>query len=93
MNVSDYIVLACGLWIVIGLVVAFVADSFAGGKRTLVYNLVIGLVGSIFGGYFSAVMIGDSTQGQFIISILCSVFLSIAAVYIFNRMIFRKPKD
>ena len=92
MTVSDYIVLACGLWIVIGLIVAFVADSLAGGKRTLIYNVILGLAGSIFGGYFSSVMVGDATKGQFIISVLCSAFLSIATVYIFNWMIRKKGK-
>ena len=90
MSVANYIVLASGLWIVIGLVVAFVADSFAGGRRTLIYNLVIGLIGSIFGGYFSAEMVGEGTPGQFIISVLCSAFLSTAAVYIFNQMILKR---
>lgn len=92
MNVTDYVVLAVALWVAVGLVVACVADSLMGGRRTIVYDVILGLVASLFGGYFSSAMMGDATKGQLIVSVLCAAFLSGAAVYIFNRIILRENR-
>lgn len=75
------------LWIAVGIVVALVSAGYVGGRRRLGYDLFVGVVSSIGGGWCSSVIYGDATKGQLIVSVLCAVFASVLCVYILNRLV------
>ena len=79
------------LWVAVGIVVALVASGFVGGSKRLGYNLFVGVTTSILGGWCSAVIAGDATKAQLIVSVLCAFLFSVLAVYILNRAV-RKDK-
>ena len=80
-------VVTWSLWVAIGIVVALVAAGFVGGCKRLGYDLFVGVVASILGGWCSSVLGGDATKGQLIVSVLCAFFFSVLCVYILNRVI------
>lgn len=73
------------LWVAVGIVVALVSAGFRGGRSMLGYDLFVGVVCSILGGWCSSMLGGDMTKGQLIVSVLCAVFASILGVMILNR--------
>ncbi len=89
MTIADIEILTWILWVVAGLVVAFIAAGLFGGRRLLGYDLLVGVVCSILGGWCSAVIAGDATRSQLIVSVLCAVLLSVLGVYILNRRALR----
>lgn len=77
------------LWIAVGIVVALVSAGLQGGSRRLGYDLFVGVVASVLGGWCSSVIAGDTTKAQLIVSVLCALFFSVLAVYILNRVVRR----
>ena len=85
MSVAQNEILTWILWIAAGIVCGLVAAGLGGGRRMLVYDLVVGIVLSILGGWCSAVFAGDAVKSQLIVSVLCSTLLSGLGVYILNK--------
>lgn len=77
------------VWLVAGLVAGAVAAMAYGGRRLLLYDLLVGAVASLCGGYICAVFEGDDTPQLSIISILCAVFLAGIVLWVFNAMLMR----
>ena len=69
------------LWILIGLAAGYIASKFMGGSGGLLYNLAIGLVGAVVGGFIFRVLgiaTADSTAGALAAAIVGSlVFLAV----------------
>lgn len=84
-------VVSWSLWVAVGIVVALVSAGFAGGRKRLGYDLFVGVVGSVLGGWCSGVLGGDVTKAGLIVSVLVAFLVSAAAVYILNRVI--TPRD
>lgn len=80
-------VVSWSLWVAVGIVVALVASGFVGGSRRLGYNLFVGVVASILGGWCSSVIGGDMTKAQLIVSVLVAMFFSVLCVVILNRVV------
>lgn len=78
------------LWVAVGVTVALVSAGFYGGRRMLGYDLFVGVVASVLGGWCSSVLGGDMTKGQLIVSVLCAFLFSCAGVYILNRVVRKK---
>lgn len=76
-------------WIIVGIVGGLLAAMISGGKRLVVYDIVIGIVGAIAGGWGSAIVVGDSSQYQYVISVLTAVFVAALAMWLFNVLLLR----
>lgn len=92
MTIADIEILTWCLWVIAGLVVAFVAAGLFGGRRMLGYDLLVGVVCSILGGFCSAVIAGDQTKSQLIVSVLCAVLLGVLGIYMLNRIALRRSR-
>lgn len=77
-------VVTWSLWVAVGIVVGLVSAGFLGGRRMLAYDLCMGLVGAIAGGWGYAVAMGQGTRTDLVISVLCAFFVSVMAVYVLN---------
>ena len=77
------------IWLLAGLVAGVVAAMAYGGRRLLLYDLLVGGVGALCGGYICAMLEGDDTPQLSIISILCAVFLAGIVLWVFNAMLMR----
>lgn len=74
------------MWLCIGIVCAIVCAMFVGGRRMLLYDMIIGVAASIAGGWGSSVALGDASRLQFIIAALTALLFSGAALVIFNYL-------
>ena len=78
---------AWAAWIIIGIVAGFMASYFLPGKRNTFFDVIIGLIGSIIGGWGSALAIGDHTPQSFAIAALVALFIAGAALWIYNTIL------
>ena len=76
-------------WFVIGIVGGIVCSLLYGGKRLLVFDLIIGVLGAIAGGWGSVVAMGDTSQYLFVISLMTAVFVAALALWFFNILLTR----
>lgn len=83
-------VVTWSLWVAVGIVVALVAAGFVGGRQRLGYDLFVGVVTSVLGGWCSMVIAGDATKSQLIVSVLCALFASVLCVWILNAVVSRR---
>lgn len=90
MSIAGIEVLTWSLWVAVGIVIALVAAGFQGGRRLLGYDLFVGVVCSILGGWCSATIAGDGSKGQLIVSVLFAVFCAVIGVWVLNRMARRR---
>lgn len=74
-------------WLIIGLIAGLMAGYFLPGKRYVVVDMIIGLLGAIIGGWTSALAIGDHTPQAFAISDLVALFVAGAVLWIYNRIL------
>lgn len=77
-------------WLAIGAVSAVITAMFAGGRRMLLYDITVGVVSAMAGGWGSVVMMGDNTRQMYIISCLTAVLFAGAALWVFNMMLMRR---
>lgn len=92
MSTPDIEVTTWLLWVAVGIVMALVCAWKFGGRKLLGYDLFVGVVCSIAGGWGSAIVLGDSFKSQMIISVLSAVFVGAIGLYILNKIAFRKSK-
>lgn len=76
-------------WIIIGIIAGLLAGSFLPGRRIMVLDIIIGLLGAIIGGWGSALAIGDHTPQAFAIAALVALFISGAVLWIYNQVLIR----
>lgn len=95
MNVSaDHIGwIVWAVWILIGVFAALVAQRYTGGRRTFLFDLVIGAVASVLGGYLSTRFLGDTPVQMFLISVLGAVFFAAAALWVTGSLTAHFRKD
>lgn len=74
-------------WIIIGIVAGLMASYFLPGKRNTFFDVIIGLIGAIIGGWGSALAIGDHTPQSFAIAALVALFIAGAALWIYNTIL------
>lgn len=94
MNVStDHIGwLVWMVWILIGVFASMVAQRYTGGRRTFLFDLVIGVVASVLGGYLSTRFLGDTPVQLFLLSVLGAVFFVAAALWVTGSLTARFRK-
>lgn len=63
-------------WIIIGVIAGLMCGFVLPGRRIVPFDVTIGLLGAIIGGWGSALMIGDSTPQTFAIAALVALFVS-----------------
>lgn len=80
---------AWGSWIIIGIVAGLMCGYFLPGHRIMIFDIVIGLLGAIIGGWASAIMIGDHTPQAFAIAALVALFVSGGILWIYNTILIR----
>lgn len=83
-------------WLAIGVVGGIICSMIYGGRRLLLYDLILGLAGAVVGGWGSALALGDNSRQTFIMSVLTSLFLAAAVLWVFNTLAtprHRKPDD
>jgi uncharacterized membrane protein YeaQ/YmgE (transglycosylase-associated protein family) len=81
------------IWIVIGGVIGWIASLImrTDGQQGILLNIVVGIVGSLLGGWFISPLVGSATinQGDFSIAglgvSLIGAVLLLAAVSLFRR--------
>ncbi|MCM1067953.1 MAG: hypothetical protein NC418_10310 [Muribaculaceae bacterium] len=95
MNISpDHIGwLVWAVWALIGLFGALWMQRYTGGHRTFLFDLVIGVVASLLGGFLSTRFLGDSPVQLFLLSVLASVFFTAAALWATGALIAHFRKD
>lgn len=76
-------------WIIIGIVCGLMASYFLPGRRIVAFDVIIGLLGAVIGGWASALAIGDHTPQHFAIAALVALFISGAALWIYNTILTR----
>ena len=74
-------------WIIIGIVAGLMASYFLPGKRNTFFDVIIGLIGAIIGGWGSALAIGDHTPQSFAIAALVALFIAGAALWIYYTIL------
>lgn len=77
------------MWMGIGVVCAIVAAMFAGGKRMLPYDIIVGVVASLAGGWATGVVMGDNSRLAFIICTLAALFVCGISLLVYNRLMRR----
>ena len=79
------------VWVVVGIVAALVAARCT-GPRTFLFDLIIGVVAAVLGGYLSTCFLGGGPVQLFLLSVLGSAFFAAAALWITAALIshFRK---
>ena len=88
-NMMDSCLIADGwpIWLLIGLVGGLLASWIGGGRRLIGYNLVIGVVSSVVGGYVSAMTQGEDTPQLTILTAMSAAFLAALSLWLFNSML------
>ena len=81
------------LWALLGALVALFAQRLTGGKRSLLFDIVIGVVAGVLGGRLSIGFLGDSPMQLFLISILSALFFAIVALWITAALYKHFKKD
>lgn len=76
-------------WILIGIVAGLMAFYFLPGRRIMLFDILIGLIGIIAGGWGSAITIGDHTPQTFATAALIALFIAGAALWIYNPILTR----
>ena len=76
-------------WILVGCAGGVLCAVIFGGRRLLVYDIVIGVLGAVAGGWGSAIAMGDSTQYLYIVSSLTALFVAAVALWLFNVLLAR----
>lgn len=79
-------------WIIVGIIGGLFAAMIGGGKRLVVYDIIIGVLGAIAGGWGSAVVVGDNSQYLYIISVLTAIFVAALALWLFNVLLVRSTR-
>lgn len=80
---------AWATWIAIGIVAGLVASYFLPGQRSRTFDVIIGIVGAIAGGWASAIAIGDNTKQTYVIAALVALFIAGAALWLYNTLLTR----
>lgn len=62
------------LWFLIGVFMAFVAQRMLGGKRVFFFDLVLGCVAAVLGGWIGTLFFGTGPVQTFLISLLTAIF-------------------
>ena len=70
------------VWALIGAFEALAAQRCLGGKRILLFDLTIGIVAALIGGYLSICYLGSTPMQLFLISILSAIFASFIVLWI-----------
>ncbi len=68
------------VWALVGVFEALAAQRYMGGRRVLLFDLVIGVVAAVLGGYLSTQTLGDTPVQLFLISVLGAIFFGAAAL-------------
>lgn len=74
-------------WVLTGIIGGVIAAVLGGGRRLIVYDIVIGILGCIAGGWGSAIVLGDNAQYLYIISVLTGLFVGALALWVFNALL------
>lgn len=81
------------VWALIGVFGAFVAQRYTGGRRTLAFDIIIGGVAAVLGGWLSTQFLGDSAVQLFLLSVLSAVFFAAAALVLVGWLISHFSRD
>lgn len=76
-------------WLFIGLLSGLLCGYFLPGRRLVLLDVLIGLVGAVAGGWGSALAIGDSSPQTFAIAALVSLFVAGALLWVYNQLLIR----
>lgn len=81
-------------WAAVGVVGAFAAH-YCTGRRTFLFDLIIGVVSALLGGYFTTCFIGGGPVQLFLLSVLGAVFFAAVVLWITGALIahFRKDEE
>lgn len=74
------------MWVCVGVACAIATAMMSGGRRMLPYDLLIGVVAALAGGWASTMALGDATRLQFIVATLTALFLAGIALLVFNLL-------
>ena len=83
---------AWGSWTVIRVIAGLMSSYFLPGKRIAFFDILIGLIGAIIGGWGSAIAIGDHTPQTFAIAALVALLVAGAALWIYNTILMKSEK-
>lgn len=62
------------VWALIGVFEAMLAQRLLGGKRMMAFDLTVGIVAAVVGGYLSICYIGLAPVQLFLVSVLSAAF-------------------
>lgn len=74
-------------WIATGIIGGLLCAMIRGGRRLVIYDVIIGIAGAIAGGWGSALVLGDDTAYLYIISVLTGLFVAALALWLFNILL------
>jgi len=80
------------LWALIGAFCALCAYRFTGGKRSLLFDMIIAVVSATLGGYLSTQCLGETPMQLFLISVMAAVFSAGIMMWIVGTLITRFSK-
>lgn len=78
------------IWVLWGLIGAFEAlylSRIIGSKRVLLFDLIVGVIAAVLGGYCSVQFLGDTPTQMFLISILLAVCTGGLALWLTGALI------
>lgn len=81
------------VWFLIGLFEALIAQRVLGGRRIMLFDIIIGVVFAVLGGYFSICSLGETPMQLFLISILASIFSAGIMLWIVGALVAHFTKD
>ncbi len=79
-------------WAAIGVAGAFISHYIT-GRNTFLFDLIIGVVAALLGGFLTTCFIGGGPVQLFLLSLLGSVFFAAVALWITGALIAHFRKD
>ena len=80
------------IWIAIGLVGGAMAAMIHGGRRLLLFDMLVGVVAALAGGWSSTLIMGDDTPQLFIMATLTAVFVAALCLLVYNWLVARASR-
>jgi len=71
-------------WIIVGLIAGWLAEQFTGHRHGIVKNLVVGVVGSLVGGFLFGSLLGQYQRGLNLATIVVATVGAVVFLFLLD---------
>ena len=76
-------------WLIVGLIAGWLTGKIMGGGGGMLMDIILGLIGALAGGFLMS-LLGFSSQGGMIYTILVAVLGAVIVTWIYRKVTARK---